>query len=112
MKTKILALCTLLLVAVAHISAKDHNKHKDTVTYLVSMTCEKCQKRIESNIPFEKGVTDLKVDLPKKLVTIEYRTDKTNPEKLKNALKEMGYTVTPFQLLNQKSGNKENRKQK
>ena len=97
MKTKIFVLGTLLLMSVFSVNAVSaEKKKKETVTYLVSMTCENCQQRIESNIPYEKGVTDLKVDLPNKLVTIEYRTDKTTADKLKTAIKEMGFTVTPF----------------
>lgn len=98
MKTKIFVLCALLVMCVFSVNAEsgDKKKKKETVTYLVSMTCENCQQRIESNIPYEKGVTDLKVDLPNKLVTIEYRTDKTTAEKLKAAIKEMGFTVVPF----------------
>ncbi len=100
MKTKIFALCTLLLMCIASISADVTEKHKkEVVTYLVSMSCKNCQQRIEKNIPYEKGVTDLKVDLPNKLVTIEYRTDKTSPEKLKAAIKKMGFTVTPFKAV-------------
>ncbi len=97
MKTKIFALCTLFILSLTSVNAAITEKHKkETVTFLVSMTCENCQKRIESNIPYEKGVTDLNVDLPNKLVTIEYRTDKTSPTKLKEAFKEMGFTATPF----------------
>ena len=98
MKTKIFVLGALLLMSAFSANAEtfDKKKKKETVTYLVSMTCENCQQRIESNIPYEKGVTDLKVDLPNKLVTIEYRTDKTTAEKLKAAIKEMGFTAVPF----------------
>ena len=98
MKTKIFVLGTLLLMSAFSVNAEtfDKKKKKETVTYLVSMTCENCQHRIESNIPYEKGVTDLKVDLPNKLVTIEYRTDKTTADKLKAAIKEMGFTAVPF----------------
>lgn len=69
---------------------------KDTVTYVVSMTCENCQQRIENNIPFEKGVTGLKVDLQAKTVAIEYRADKTTPQKLKTAIQKLGFTAMPF----------------
>lgn len=71
-------------------------KEKAEVTFLVSMTCEKCQHRIEDSLAFEKGVTGLDVDLQKKLVTIEYRTDKTTPEKLKEAIRGLGYTATVY----------------
>ena len=97
MKTRIFALCAMLLMSLCSISAKVADKpKKEVITYLVSMTCKSCQQRIEKNIPYEKGVTDLKVDLAKKLVTIEYRTDKTCPDKLKAAFKKMGFTATPF----------------
>ena len=107
MKTRILALGAILLMTVFSANAEilEKKNKKAEVTYLVSMTCENCQKRIESNIPYEKGVTDLKVDLPNKLVTIEYRTDKTTADKLKAAIKEMGFTAVPFH-----KGKKENKK--
>lgn len=99
MKTRFFALGALLLITSFTADAdvlEKKNKKKAEVTYLVSMTCESCQHRIESNISYEKGVTDLKVDLPNKLVTIEYRTDKTTAEKLKAAITEMGFTAVPF----------------
>ena len=109
MRTKIMALCALFMLSLTMVQAAVTEKHKkETVTFLVSMSCESCQKRIESNIPYEKGVTDLKVDLPKKLVTIEYRTDKTSADKLKAAIKEMGFTATPFKM--NKKAQKENKK--
>lgn len=109
MKAKIFALCALLGTTVFSVNAEilEKKNKKAEITYLVSMTCENCQKRIESNIPYEKGVTDLKVDLPQKLVTIEYRTDKTTPDKLKAAIKKMGFTVVPFN-----KDKKEDKKQK
>ena len=75
---------------------KEDKREKAKVTFLVSMTCENCQKRIEDNISFEKGVTKLDVNLPQKTVTIEYRKDKTTPDKLKSAIRKLGYTVAPF----------------
>lgn len=109
MKTRVLTLIALLVTGLSlSATAKDgkgDKKEKTEVTFLVSMTCENCQKRIEDNIAFEKGVTDLDVDLPKKTVTIEYRKDKTTADKLKAALKKLGYTVT--QLPSKKKQEKE-----
>ena len=109
MRTKIFTLCALLLLSLSTTNAAIFEKNKkETITFLVSMTCENCQKRIESNIPYEKGVTDLKVNLPKKLVTIEFRSDKTSADQLKAAFKEMGFTATPFKMADktQKKKNK------
>lgn len=97
MRVKLIALLTLFVLGFSlNTMAKDGKKEKSEVTFLVSMTCENCQKRIENNIAFEKGVTALNVNLPDKLVTIEYRKDKTSPEKLKEAIQKLGYTATPF----------------
>ena len=96
MRVKWIALLTLFVLGFSlNVMAKDDKKEKSEVTFLVSMTCENCQKRIENNIAFEKGVTALNVNLPDKLVTIEYRKDKTSPEKLKEAIRKLGYTATP-----------------
>ena len=98
MKTKTILLTALLLLGLSSgVSAKDVKENKKAeVTFLVSMTCENCQKRIEDNISFEKGVTGLDVNLPQKTVTIKYRKDKTTPDKLKVAIRKLGYTETPF----------------
>lgn len=97
MKSKFILLMTLLMIVVSsYASVFDSKKEKAEVTFLVAMTCEKCQQRIESNIPYEKGVTDLHVKLSDKLVTIEYRKDKTDVAKLKKAIQDLGFTATLF----------------
>ncbi|MGN0201552.1 MAG: heavy-metal-associated domain-containing protein [Candidatus Cryptobacteroides sp.] len=65
-----------------------------TVTFNVSMHCEKCVKKINENIAFEKGVKDLSVSLDKKTVTVTYDPSKTDTAKLKAALEKLGYKVT------------------
>ncbi len=72
---------------------KEHKKPKESVTFLVSMSCGRCQQRIEEHLAFEKGVTNVRVDLPQKTVHIEYQPDKTSPDKLRNSIKKLGYTV-------------------
>ena len=98
MKTKLFTLIALVVMTVFSANAEvlEKKNNKEEVTFLVSMSCKSCQNRIEKNIPYEKGVTDLHVDLPNKLVTIEYRKDKTTADKLKAAIKEMGFTAVPF----------------
>ncbi|MDL2215038.1 cation transporter [Dysgonomonas sp. OttesenSCG-928-M03] len=71
--------------------AKKSNKEK--VTFDVSMTCENCKKKIEKNIPFEKGVSDMKVDLLSKTVMVQFNPNKTNKEKLQRAFEDLGYVT-------------------
>ncbi len=55
--------------------------------------CMSCKAKIEKNIPFEKGVKDLKVNQSEQEVTIQYRTDKTTEETLIKALKNLGVKI-------------------
>jgi len=89
-----LALMLVLIGLPSHLFAQDKKQKPaktETMNCWVSMSCEKCVANIEKNIPFEKGVTDLKVDLPTKMVAITYKPNKTNPEKLEKAIKKLGY---------------------
>ena len=61
----------LLFCAVCTVSmtfAQEAKKKKDSVTFFIeAMDCDHCIKKIEKNIAFEKGVTDLKCDLSTRL---------------------------------------------
>ena len=70
---------------------KDKKNDKETVVFDVSMTCENCKKRIEKNIAYEKGVVDMKVDLPAKTVEVVFKKDKTTIDKLQAAFEKLGY---------------------
>jgi len=98
MRTKLIL--TALLFSVFFISgtqilsAQGKKNKREIVELLVpEMHCQNCQKKIEKNIAFEKGVTDLKVDLENKVVTVTYRIDKTTVEKLISAFKKIGYSA-------------------
>lgn len=94
MKTKsIVLLLIVALLAGSQVLAQEKKKSKEWVTFLVSMSCGNCQKKIEKNIAFEKGVSDLIVNLEDKTVTIEYQVKKTNPDKLKAAIEDLGFEV-------------------
>ena len=56
--------------------------------------CESCVKRIKDNLRFEKGVKAINPDLNTKLVTIQYDSEKTNPENLIKAFAKIKYKAT------------------
>ena len=65
---------------------------KETVTFNVkNMSCDNCVKKIEKNIAFAKGVTDLQCELSTKTAKVTYRTDKTTEKQLVAAFKKIGY---------------------
>lgn len=70
--------------------AKEKRNEK-TLTFDVNMDCHSCVQKIESNIPYEKGVKDLKVSLDNKTCEVTYRVDKTTPGALIKAFEKIGY---------------------
>lgn len=87
----LITLCALF--SFAQVNAQDTVKKdkKETITLLVEgMDCANCVKKIEKNIAFEKGVTDLKCDLATKTATVTYRTDRTDEAKVLAAFKKIG----------------------
>jgi copper chaperone CopZ len=87
----------VFLLSVGAVSGQDakkvlKNSKEETVVFSVSMDCHSCEQKIKKNIPYEKGVKDLTVNLEKKQVTIKYQTDKTDKDKLKKAIEKLGCT--------------------
>jgi Cu2+-exporting ATPase len=75
--------CVMLAVSSAWAQETKKKSKKETTTFLIeNMSCENCIRKIERNIAFEKGVTDLICDLPTRTVRVTYRTDQTNEQKL------------------------------
>jgi periplasmic mercuric ion binding protein len=70
--------------------ASGQNK-KEVVQIKTSAVCSMCKDRIEKNIAFEKGVSDIVLDVPTKIATITFNPKKTNAEKLKKAISKLGY---------------------
>ncbi len=67
---------------------------KETVKFYVEeMECKNCQAKVEKNIAYEKGVTDLKCNLNDKTVEVTYKADKTNLENLKKGFEKIGMTA-------------------
>ena len=104
MKKSILVMIVMCMsiIGITAQNKNDKKNEKETVVFDVSMTCNNCKKRIEKNIPFEKGVKDLKVNLDEKTVMIVYQNNKTDQEKLKEAIEKMGYEVNVHQDITEK----------
>ena len=66
-------------------------KETKTIEIKTSTVCEMCKERIERDLVFESGVKSVKVDLKTNIITVKYRIDKTNPEKIKTAITKLGY---------------------
>ena len=92
MKMKRLMFMLIALVMVS-LSANAQGKNEKTVVFYANLHCESCKAKVEKNIPFEKGVKDLKVDLEKKTITITFRKDKNTEENLRQAIEKLNIKV-------------------
>ncbi len=91
MKRIVLILICMVVALPIGFAQNAKKNQTETVTFSVSIDCENCVKKVEKNIAFERGVTDLKCDLPTKTVKVTYRTDRTDEKKLVAAFKKIGY---------------------
>lgn len=78
--------------AMAQDKKADKKKKKETVTFVTNLFCINCQTKIERHLSWEKGVKEIKTDLDKKTVTIQYDPAKTNEETLKKVIVDLEYT--------------------
>ncbi|NMB36724.1 MAG: heavy-metal-associated domain-containing protein [Bacteroidales bacterium] len=98
MKQFIKILLAVVIVAMFSFNADAQNRKKREeniaeVTFVSSIDCAGCVKKVEGNIPYEKGVRDLKVNLEDQTIYIKYDATKTDKEKLAAAIVKLGYTA-------------------
>ncbi|MDR2906880.1 MAG: heavy-metal-associated domain-containing protein [Bacteroidales bacterium] len=88
MKKILTILLTLAIASTVFAQSKDQK-----VTFYVNYHCEQCIKKINKNIPFEKGVKNLKANLDDKSLVITYNPKQTTPEELRKAVEKLDFVV-------------------
>lgn len=91
--TLLLAVLTAGLLSAGLYAADKKKADIREVTFVTSIDCKNCVKKVEAKLPYEKGVKDLKVNLEDKTVWIKYDASKTDSEKLAAAIVKLGYTA-------------------
>lgn len=91
---KVAVAIAIILFSTAAFAEKQDVKKVEIVVFNVEMDCQGCVNKIEKNLPFEKGVKNLKVDLKTKKVTVTFKTKATNTEILKKAIEKLDFKVT------------------
>lgn len=66
-------------------------KETKTVEIKSTTVCDMCKDKIERELVFETGIKSAKVNLTTNIITVKYRTDKTNPEAIRKAIAKLGY---------------------
>jgi len=89
--TRIFLSMILSLGLTSGMQAQDVEPKEKEIKIQTSAICGMCEERIESNMAYEKGVKSVELDDKTKIVTITYKTAKTDPKKLREAISKLGY---------------------
>ena len=88
----------LSVVLTLTLSAEAQKKNEKTVVFKTHLHCESCKAKVEKNLPFEKGVKDLKIDMKAKTITVTYREDKNSLENIQKALEKLDVEVEGMEI--------------
>ena len=66
---------------------------RDITLVAADISCEHCQKTIESGLAEKPGISGVVVDVATKAIHIHYEEGLTNEDTLKTELDELGYPV-------------------
>lgn len=83
-----LVLMSALLLCV---SAGNAKKQKVVFTTQPQMHCPNCEKRVKTNLRFEKGIKEIETSVEKQTVVVTYDDKKTSSEALIKCFKSFGY---------------------
>ena len=93
---KIIGLLVLAVVALSVVPAqaqKKSAKKAEEVTFVTNIDCEGCAKKVLNVIPFKKGVKDVVVDVPTKVIKVTFDTRKSDVPTLIGELKKIDVEV-------------------
>ena len=82
-----------IMISLVSISAWAASAADSTAVFTVEpkMSCANCEKKIKSNLRFEKGIKSIATSVPQQTVTIVYNPKKTNVEAIKKGFAKIGY---------------------
>ncbi|MEQ8240393.1 MAG: heavy-metal-associated domain-containing protein [Cyclobacteriaceae bacterium] len=100
---------TLSLIASCLVASAQDQPVKTAKGYEVkiktSAVCEMCKYAIEKDLAFEKGVKESDLDVDSKVLTVLYNGKKTDADKIRKRVTEVGYHADNF-ARNEESYNK------
>ncbi|MEG0796514.1 MAG: heavy-metal-associated domain-containing protein [Odoribacter sp.] len=91
----------LAAMLIAAISVDAQKKGEKTVVFNANLHCASCKAKVEKNIPFEKGVKDLKVNMEAQTITIIFKEDKNTVENLQKAIEKLSVQIKGIAGANQ-----------
>lgn len=56
-----------------------------------TIVCQTCRRTLIKGLSTQRGIRFVEVDVPEKVITVVYRSDKTSPERIRQAIAKLGY---------------------
>ncbi len=56
-----------------------------------NIVCQTCRRTIIRGLSTQKGIRHVEVDVAQKTIQVVYRPDKTNPDRIRQAIARLGY---------------------
>jgi len=73
------------------LDAQTATKKLEEITINSSLRCGMCEATISKSLKSLQGVKAYKINLLKNTIWVKYKSDKTNPDELRNAISKSGY---------------------
>ena len=93
MKRFISIVIALVAVVGITVAAPKTEKKIATVVFTTDLDCHHCAQKVMNSIPYEKGIKDVKVDVPTKTVTVKFDEAKNSVEGLTKAFESIKVKV-------------------
>lgn len=93
MKNSLKTILLPLLLAAApllHAQHQDHGKFA-ALDIRSNAVCDMCVTTIETEMLYVKGVQKVRVDMDANIIHVDYRPNRTDPDKLRKAISDLGY---------------------
>lgn len=87
---RMLALLLLFAGTGAYAQDDQHGKFA-SVDIRSNAVCDMCVTTIETEMLYVKGVQQVRVDMEANLIHVDYRPNRTDPDKLRKAISDLGY---------------------
>ncbi len=85
------AVVLLIFLAATLTQAQPSESRTKTTCFKSSMHCESCENTIFETLRFQKGVKEVKTDLPSNTIKVVYDGRKTSGETIGKVIQEKGY---------------------
>ncbi len=76
-------------------TAKENADSTVVFTVQPKMSCANCEKKIKTNLRFEKGIKSIATSVPEQTVTVVFNPKKTNVEAITKGFAKIGYKASP-----------------